>query len=188
MSNPMPDSTVSALRTNETAALAAAMIVAGSFPDIVSFAARVADASVKVAVPDAPKPQRAARGRPKRGNGRDRDAKLAALIRTSRASPSRRCLAAWPSQTQCAPVSNGSRTPTQSNATGNPGASRPLARPPKQPNGRAGQRATTPRRDGRARTHLKATAPVGSGLAPKPLEVLDTREGRKAVLEATATV
>jgi hypothetical protein len=81
MPNPLPDSTVSILGTNETAALAAAMIVAGSFPDIVSFAARVADASHKVAVPDAPKPQRASRGRPKRGNGRDRDAKLAALIR-----------------------------------------------------------------------------------------------------------
>jgi hypothetical protein len=81
MSNPLPDSTVSALRANETAALAAVLIVAGSFPDIVSFAARVADASHKVAVPDAPKPQRASRGRPKRGNGRDRDARLAELIR-----------------------------------------------------------------------------------------------------------
>ena len=48
------------------------MIIAGSFPDIVSFAARVAGAP-----PDGPK----LRGRPKRGNGRDRDAKLTALIR-----------------------------------------------------------------------------------------------------------
>jgi hypothetical protein len=68
----LPDSVVLTLRTDETAALAAAMIIAGSFPDIVSFAARVAGAP-----PDGPKP----RGRPKRGNGRDRDARLAALIR-----------------------------------------------------------------------------------------------------------
>jgi hypothetical protein len=71
-SDPLPDSVVSTLRTSETAALSATMIIAGSFPDIVSFAARVAGAP-----PDGPKP----RGCPKRGNGRDRDAKLAALIR-----------------------------------------------------------------------------------------------------------
>ena len=73
MSNPLPDSTVSILRTDETGALAAAMIIAGSFPDIASFAARVAGGP--------PEPPKRARGRPKRGNGRDRDAKLAALIR-----------------------------------------------------------------------------------------------------------
>jgi hypothetical protein len=38
----LPDSVVSTLRTNETAALAAVLIVAGSFPEIASFAARVA--------------------------------------------------------------------------------------------------------------------------------------------------
>jgi hypothetical protein len=73
MSNPLPDSTVSILRTNETAALAAAMIIAGSFPGILDFAAGVAGAAHKVAVPDAPKPQRAGRGRPKRGNGHVRE-------------------------------------------------------------------------------------------------------------------
>jgi hypothetical protein len=36
--DPLPASVVSTLRTNETAALAAAMIIAGSSPDIVSFA------------------------------------------------------------------------------------------------------------------------------------------------------
>ena len=53
----LPDSVVSALRTSETAALAAAMI-AGSFPEIASFAARVADAPHKVTAPDAPKSRR----------------------------------------------------------------------------------------------------------------------------------
>jgi hypothetical protein len=67
------------LRTNETAALSAAMIIAGSFPEIASFAARVAGAPHRP--PDGPKPQRAPKGRPKRGNEHDRDAKLAALIR-----------------------------------------------------------------------------------------------------------
>jgi hypothetical protein len=54
----LPDSVVSTLRTNETAALAAALIIAGSFPEIASFAARVADAPH--GRPDAPKPPRAA--------------------------------------------------------------------------------------------------------------------------------
>jgi hypothetical protein len=69
----LPDSVVSTLRTSETAALAAAMIIAGSFPDIVSFAARVAGAPHRPKV-DPSKPQRAARGRPKRGNGHVREA------------------------------------------------------------------------------------------------------------------
>jgi hypothetical protein len=95
MSNPLPDSTVSTLRTNETAALAAAMIIAGSFPDIASFAARVAGGP-----PDAPKPLSAAKRR-RRGNGHGagregemlkRDDKLAALIRRQSQLP--RCLAA----------------------------------------------------------------------------------------------
>jgi hypothetical protein len=61
------------LRTDETAALAAAMIIAGSFPDIASFAARVAGAR-----PDAqrvaPEPPKHIRARPKRSNGRARQA------------------------------------------------------------------------------------------------------------------
>jgi hypothetical protein len=39
MSNPLPDSTVLAPQTCETAALAAAMIIAGSFPEVLDFAA-----------------------------------------------------------------------------------------------------------------------------------------------------
>jgi hypothetical protein len=69
----LPDSVVSTLRTNETAALAAVLIVAGSFPEIASFAARVAGAPHAPKV-DAPKPPKRARGRAKRGNGRVREA------------------------------------------------------------------------------------------------------------------
>jgi hypothetical protein len=61
------------LQTCETAALAAATIIAGSFPEIASFAARVAGAPHRPKV-DAPKPQRIARGRPKRSNRHVREA------------------------------------------------------------------------------------------------------------------
>jgi hypothetical protein len=64
----LPDSVVSTLRTSETAALAAAMIVAGAFPEIASFAARVAGAPHRP--PDAPKPQRAAKRRNRHGGAR----------------------------------------------------------------------------------------------------------------------
>jgi len=73
MSNPLPDSTVSTLRTNEAAALPAAMIIAGAFPDIASFAARVAGTPhVPKAV--APEPPKRVRARPRRGAGRTREA------------------------------------------------------------------------------------------------------------------
>jgi hypothetical protein len=85
-SDPLPDSAVSTLRTNETAALAAAMIIAGAFPEIASFAARVASAprlspgnqytGCKVSnetLADYEPPKRA-RERPKRGNGHVREA------------------------------------------------------------------------------------------------------------------
>jgi hypothetical protein len=70
----LPDSVVSTLRTRETAALAAAMIIAGSFPEIVSLAARVAGAPR--GPPDAPKPQKAAKrsnGHARRSDGRVRE-------------------------------------------------------------------------------------------------------------------
>jgi hypothetical protein len=69
----LPDSVISTLRTNETAALAAAMIIAGAFPEIASFAARVADAPHAPKV-DAPEPPKRIRARPKRSNGRGREA------------------------------------------------------------------------------------------------------------------
>ena len=71
----LPDSVVSTLRTDETAALAAAMIIAGAFPDALSFAARVAGAPQ--GPPDAPKPEKAAKrsnGHARRSNGRVREA------------------------------------------------------------------------------------------------------------------
>jgi hypothetical protein len=68
------------LRANETAALAAAIIIAGSFPEIASFAARVAGG-----LPDAPKPPSGVKRRRHGNGGREgkmlkRDDKLAALI------------------------------------------------------------------------------------------------------------
>jgi hypothetical protein len=68
----LPDSVVSTLRSDERAALAAAMIIAGAFPDIVSFAARVAGAPHAPKV-DAPEPPKRAKARPKRSNGRVRE-------------------------------------------------------------------------------------------------------------------
>jgi hypothetical protein len=70
----LPDSVVSTLRASGTAALAAAMIIARSFPDIVSFAARVTGAPH--GPPDAPKPQKAKRSNAhaRRSNGRVREA------------------------------------------------------------------------------------------------------------------
>ena len=71
MSNPLPDSTVSALQTCETAALAAALIIASSFPEILDFATRV---SARRPSTLAPEPPTRARGRRKRSNGRVREA------------------------------------------------------------------------------------------------------------------
>jgi hypothetical protein len=61
MSNPLPDSTISTLQTCETAALAAAMIIAGSFPEILNFAARVSARRASDSVPEPTKPASARR-------------------------------------------------------------------------------------------------------------------------------
>jgi hypothetical protein len=65
MLDPLSAAVVTSLRTNETAALAAAMVIAGSFPEIPAFAARGVEG-----------PQRPAETAPKRarcrGNGRSR--------------------------------------------------------------------------------------------------------------------
>jgi hypothetical protein len=87
MSNPLPDSTVSALQTCETAALAAAMIIASSFPGILDFAARVRARRPSELAPEPPK---RARGRPRRSNGHHRretpdqcDERLAAAMKAN---------------------------------------------------------------------------------------------------------
>jgi hypothetical protein len=94
MSNPLPDSTISALQTCKTAALAAALIVAGSFPEILAFAAKVSvrpggvKASNDVLTEYEP-PKRAGR-RPKRGDGRVREAPDQCderLMKTMKANP-----------------------------------------------------------------------------------------------------
>jgi hypothetical protein len=80
MLDPLSDAVIEGLRTDKTSALAAALIVAGSFPEVLAFAARVIEGPRSR--PAAPK--RAAR----RDNGHDRgrtlqkrDNKLAELIR-----------------------------------------------------------------------------------------------------------
>ena len=44
MFDPLPDSVIAVLRSDETTALTAMLIVGGAFPDILAFAARVLDA------------------------------------------------------------------------------------------------------------------------------------------------
>jgi hypothetical protein len=84
MLDPLSAAVVTSLPTNETAALAAALIVAGAFPEVLAFAARV------VAEPEVPKRATTSPKRPCRSNGngagretmiRKRDDKLAALVR-----------------------------------------------------------------------------------------------------------
>jgi hypothetical protein len=85
MLDPLSDVVVASLRTSETAALAAAMVIAGAFPEVLAFAAKV------IGAPPAGRavPKRVTR-RPRRDNGhgggresgmRKRDDKLAAIIR-----------------------------------------------------------------------------------------------------------
>jgi hypothetical protein len=64
LSDPLPDSVVVTLRTSETAALTASFVIAGAFPEVLAYAARVASPAREV--PEAPKP---ASGRHV-GNGR----------------------------------------------------------------------------------------------------------------------
>jgi hypothetical protein len=78
---PLPDSVIATLRTaDETAALAASMIIAGAFPGVLAFAARVASPAREV--PEAPKPASEPRGRYV-GKGRvvDRDEQVLANLK-----------------------------------------------------------------------------------------------------------
>ena len=78
MSNPLPDSSVSALQTCETAALAAAVLIASSFPDILAFAARV------VEPPQGPSAAARPRKRGRRCGERDRnDERLVAAMKAN---------------------------------------------------------------------------------------------------------
>jgi hypothetical protein len=69
MLDPLSDAVVTSLRTNETAALAAAMVIAGSFPEVLAFAARVIGGPRRPEEPEEANPPKRARGRPRRGNG-----------------------------------------------------------------------------------------------------------------------
>ena len=79
MFDPLPDSVIATLRSNETAALAAMLIIGGSFPDILAFATRVLAPPTAVAEP----PKRA-RGRQRRNNRREAcDERLVAAMKAN---------------------------------------------------------------------------------------------------------
>jgi hypothetical protein len=78
MFDPLPESVISTLRSNETAALAAILIIGGSFPDILAFAARV------VEPPQGPSAAARPRKRGRRCGERDRnDERLIAAMRAN---------------------------------------------------------------------------------------------------------
>jgi hypothetical protein len=78
MFDPLPDSVIATLRSNETAALAAMLIIGGAFPDILAFAARVVEPQQKPSVAT----RRRKRGR-RRGEGDRNDEKLVAAMKAS---------------------------------------------------------------------------------------------------------
>jgi hypothetical protein len=80
MFDPLPDSVIAALHSDETAALTAMLIVGGAFPDILAFAARVVEPPRKPSVTRPRKPRRSRR----RGE-RDRDDQR--LVAAMKANP-----------------------------------------------------------------------------------------------------
>jgi hypothetical protein len=78
MFDPLPHSVIATLRSDETAALAAILIIGGSFPDILAFAARVVEPPQKPSVATRPRK----RGR-RRGEREQDDEKLVAAMKAS---------------------------------------------------------------------------------------------------------
>jgi hypothetical protein len=78
MFDPLPDPVIATLRSNETAALAAMLIIGGSFPDILAFAARVVEPPQKPSVATRPRK----RG-PRRGEREQDDEKLVAAMKAN---------------------------------------------------------------------------------------------------------
>jgi hypothetical protein len=63
MFDPLPESVIAVLRSDETAALTAMLIVGGAFPDILAFASRVVEPHQRPAVAARPrKPRKSRRG------------------------------------------------------------------------------------------------------------------------------
>jgi hypothetical protein len=81
MFDPLPESVIAVLRSDETAALTAMLIVGGAFPDILAFAARVVEPQQKPSV--AARPRRPRRSR--RSGERDRNDER--LVEAMKASP-----------------------------------------------------------------------------------------------------
>jgi hypothetical protein len=81
MFDPLPDSVIAVLRSDETAALTAMLIVGGAFPDILAFAARVLDAP-EPRKPAAKRRRKSPAGR-RRGERDQNDERLAATMRAN---------------------------------------------------------------------------------------------------------
>jgi hypothetical protein len=165
MFDPLPESVIATLRSNETTALATMLIVGAAFPHILAFAARVLDA---------PEPQKPAakRRRPltrsfKSPAGRRREQGDEKLVAAMKASP-------------------GATIGALAEAIGKSRTSTVTALQASRPKGdgavdRAGRRLA-PRPRGRARARLNAAEPHELGLALRPLEVSRQPEGQTAVL------
>jgi hypothetical protein len=80
MFDPLPESVIAVLRSDETAALTATLIVGGAFPDILAFAARVVEPQQKPSVGARPRKPRRSR---RRGERKQDDEKLVAAMKAN---------------------------------------------------------------------------------------------------------
>jgi hypothetical protein len=82
MFDPLPDSVIATLRSDETAALAAILIIGGAFPDVLAFAAKIVEPHQKPSVTKSRKPGNGRRGR-RRGEGDRNDERLVAAMKAN---------------------------------------------------------------------------------------------------------
>jgi hypothetical protein len=80
MFDPLPDSVIAVLRSDETAALTAMLIVGGAFPEILAFAARIVEPQQKPSVTRRPRKPRRSR---RHGEREQDDEKLVAAMKAS---------------------------------------------------------------------------------------------------------
>ena len=80
MFDPLPESVISALRSNETAALAAAMVVGSAFPAVLAFVTRIVEPQQKPSVGARPRKPRRSR---RRGERKQDDEKLVAAMKAN---------------------------------------------------------------------------------------------------------
>jgi hypothetical protein len=80
MFDPLPDSVIATLRSNETAALAAILIIGGSFPDILAFVTRVVETQQRPSVVTRPR-------KPRKGHRGERERDDEKLVAAMKANP-----------------------------------------------------------------------------------------------------